>query len=119
LREAIFFIEICNAKGWRLHPFSPLTLEEAIAMPKIAVPDPAEAGCSSIEERIGCILNTPEIELDGEAYIGKYILNDENSIKKFINKNLRLDINGKNKIYTTSDNKKLFKPNFKEHKKLI
>ena len=45
----------------------------------------------------------PEIELDGEAYKGKYELNNRKSIKKFILVKLRLNNEGKNKIYTNLD----------------
>jgi hypothetical protein len=48
---------------------------------------------ASLGERINLILHTPELELDGNAYIGKYELNDGKSIKKFILDELR-------KIYT-------------------
>ena len=35
-------------------------------------------------ERISRILNSPELELDGDAYKGKYELNNGKSIKAFI-----------------------------------
>jgi hypothetical protein len=54
--------------------------------------EPAVKVCS-LEERISRILRTPELELDGEAYKGKYELNDGKSIKKFILGELR-------KVYT-------------------
>jgi len=47
----------------------------------------------TLEERIDHIKHTGEIELAGEAYKGKYELNNFNSIKDFISKKLR-------KIYT-------------------
>jgi len=47
----------------------------------------------TLRERIERIFNTGEIELAGEAYKGKYELNDVKSIKEFILKKLR-------KIYT-------------------
>jgi len=53
----------------------------------------------NLEERINRIICASEIELDGEAYIGKYELNNVKSIKEFILDELRLDCNGKNKTY--------------------
>jgi len=53
----------------------------------------------TLEERIERIICASEIELEGEAYVGKYELNNAKSIKSFIIKELRG--NGKNpKIYT-------------------
>ena len=43
----------------------------------------------TLEERIDRIFNTSEIELAGEAYKGKYELNNVKSIKDFILKKLR------------------------------
>jgi len=54
----------------------------------------------TIEERINRIICASEIELDGEAYKGKYELNDVKSIKDFILNELRLNDKGKNKVYT-------------------
>jgi len=42
-----------------------------------------------LEERIKRIIETSEIELDGEAYIGKYELNSAKSIRDFVLKKLR------------------------------
>jgi hypothetical protein len=42
-----------------------------------------------LEERIECVLCTQELELDGNAWKGKYELNDFGSIKDFIAKKLR------------------------------
>jgi len=47
----------------------------------------------TLEERIDRIIHTSEIELVGEAYKGKYELNDGKSIKKFILDKIR-------KVYT-------------------
>jgi len=44
----------------------------------------------TLEERIDRIIHASEIELAGEAYIGKYELNDGKSIKKFILDKLRI-----------------------------
>jgi hypothetical protein len=44
---------------------------------------------ASLEERIKCILRTPELEIDGNAFKGKYELNNVKSIKGFILSNLR------------------------------
>jgi len=52
-----------------------------------------------LEERIERIICASEIELDGEAYIGKYELNNVKSIKKFILDKLR----GKIKNLITGD----------------
>jgi hypothetical protein len=52
-----------------------------------------------LEERIDRILCSPELELEGDAYKGKYELNDFGSIKSFILKKLRLDKEGKSIIY--------------------
>jgi len=57
----------------------------------------------TLEERIKRIICAGEIELDGEAYRGKYELNDVKSIKDFILNKLRLGGNGKNKIYINID----------------
>jgi len=57
----------------------------------------------TLEERINRIICASEIELDGEAYIGKYELNNAKSIKDFILDKLRLCANGKKKIYTNID----------------
>jgi len=43
----------------------------------------------TLEERIKCIICAGEIELDGEAYRGKYELGDAKSIRDFILDNLR------------------------------
>jgi hypothetical protein len=37
-----------------------------------------------LEERIECVLCAQELELDGNAYLGKYELNDIKSIREFI-----------------------------------
>jgi hypothetical protein len=39
-----------------------------------------------LEERIECILCAKELELDGEAFRGKYELNDRKSIMDFLKK---------------------------------
>jgi hypothetical protein len=52
-----------------------------------------------LEERIERISRTKELELDGEAYVGKYELNNFDSIDNFISKKLRLDERGKNIPY--------------------
>jgi len=57
----------------------------------------------TLEERIYRIIHASEIELVGEAYIGKYELNDIKSIKDFIIYKSRLNNNGKNKVYTNVD----------------
>jgi len=54
---------------------------------------------ATLEERIKRIICTREIELDGEAYKGKYKLNDLNTIKSFILDKLRLDDKRKNRVY--------------------
>jgi hypothetical protein len=56
-----------------------------------------------LEERIECVLCAQELELDGNAYRGKYELNNGKSIKNFILDNLRniyinLDTNAKIKV---------------------
>jgi len=43
----------------------------------------------TLEERIKCIICASEVELEGEAYMGKYELNSAKSIKDFILKKLR------------------------------
>jgi hypothetical protein len=65
-----------------------------------------------LEERMECVLCTPELELDGNAFRGKYELNDAKSIKNFILDNLRnayvnLDTNAKIKISKQSSKKLL------------
>ena len=57
----------------------------------------------NLKERIDRIKQTGEIELAGEAYKGKYKLNDSGSIKDFLIHKLRLNDNGENKIYTNAD----------------
>ena len=57
----------------------------------------------TLEERIDRIIHASEIELVGEAYKGKYELNDGKSIKDFLIHKLRLNDNGKNKVYTNID----------------
>ena len=55
---------------------------------------------ASLEERINLIMHSPELELDGNAYIGKYELNDRKSIITFMASKLRLNDVGKNIAYT-------------------
>jgi hypothetical protein len=57
----------------------------------------------NLKERIDRIIYTSEIELDGGAYKAKYELNNRKSIKEFILDKLRLNNNGKNKVYTNID----------------
>ena len=57
----------------------------------------------SLEDRVGRIFDSACLELDGEAYVGKYILNDWKSIEGFINKKLRLNDEGKNILYRNLD----------------
>jgi hypothetical protein len=64
-------------------------------MPKIAIPEPAEAGRFAS--------NMPEIELDGEAYKGKYELNTENKTTVF--KWLQKEFQGKIYINKCTGNK--------------
>ncbi|MDR2731953.1 MAG: hypothetical protein LBB36_01910 [Fibromonadaceae bacterium] len=64
----------------------------------------------SLAERISRILCTPELELDGNAYKGKYELDNGKSIKKFILDELR-------KVYTnqsTGNNIKVSRESAKE-----
>jgi len=56
-----------------------------------------------LEERINHIISASEIELDGEAYKGKYELGSMKSIKVFICDKLRLNDKGKNEVYTNND----------------
>jgi hypothetical protein len=65
-----------------------------------------------LEERIERILCAPELELDGNAYMGKYKLNNGKSIKNFILDNLRniyvnLDTDAKIKVSKQSSKKLL------------
>jgi hypothetical protein len=53
-----------------------------------------------LEERIERILCVPNLELDGNAYKGKYELNNGLSIKNFILNKLRLNEKGENISYT-------------------
>jgi uncharacterized protein YukE len=55
---------------------------------------------ASLEERIKCIIHMPELEMEGNAYKGKYELNDFGSIKDFMLKKLRIDEKGKKITYT-------------------
>jgi len=59
----------------------------------------------TLEERIKCIICESEIELEleGEAYRGKYELNNAKSIKEFIFDKLRLNYKGEKKIYINAD----------------
>jgi hypothetical protein len=57
----------------------------------------------TLEERIDRIFCTGDIELVGEAYEGKYELNNVKSIKDFILDKLRLNERGKTKVYTNID----------------
>jgi hypothetical protein len=57
----------------------------------------------TLKERIDRIINTPEIELGGEAYRGKYELGNVASIKRFILTKLRLNNEKKNNVYTNKD----------------
>jgi len=57
----------------------------------------------TLEERIERIVCASEIELAGEAYAGMYELGNGKSIKKFIIDKLRLNGEGKNKVYTNID----------------
>ena len=57
----------------------------------------------TLKERIDSIIHTSEIELAGEAYKGKYELNNIGSIKDFLIHKLRLNDNGKNKVYSNTD----------------
>ena len=43
---------------------------------------------ASLEERINLILHTPELELDGNAYIGKYELGNWKSVESWMKENL-------------------------------
>jgi hypothetical protein len=52
-----------------------------------------------LEERIERIISTPELELDGEAYRGRYEMDNGRSIKEFILVKLRLDEKGANISY--------------------
>ncbi|MCL2208222.1 MAG: hypothetical protein FWB90_09080 [Fibromonadales bacterium] len=56
----------------------------------------------NLKGRLECILKTPELELDGNAYMGKYELNDLKSIKDFIDW-LRIDEKGRNIVYINID----------------
>jgi len=57
----------------------------------------------TLEERIDRIIRTGCIELEGEAFEGKFELNNGKSIKRFILDKLRLNDKGKNKVYTNID----------------
>jgi len=64
----------------------------------------------TLEERIKCIICASEIELEGEAYMGKYELGNIKSIKDFILKKLRktytnLATNDKISVSSTSADK--------------
>jgi hypothetical protein len=48
-------------------------------------------------------MSEPELELEGEAYVGKYELNDIKSIIRFISNTFRLNSEGKNIFYTNLD----------------
>jgi hypothetical protein len=56
-----------------------------------------------LEERIERVLRAKELELDGNAYMGKYELNNVKSIIKFISSKLRLNNEGENVSYTNLD----------------
>ena len=55
-----------------------------------------------LEERIGRILRAQELELDGEAYVGKYELNNVKSIRDFMLSKLRKPYTNQNSGYEIS-----------------
>ena len=57
----------------------------------------------NLAERVNRILQTSALELDGEAYLNNYELNNGRSIKDFILDKLRLNDKRKNIIYTNID----------------
>jgi hypothetical protein len=59
-----------------------------------------------LEERIECVLCAQELELDGNAYVGKYELNDVKSIIKFISGKLRKNDKDERISYLNKDTEK-------------